>query len=406
MIKKILYLLRNETKVLYTLHKMKILNYSIEELRENGGYHTATEIYHQPRLWHKIYAEIFLQKTHIQKFIDGVFRNEKLHIILTGAGTSAFIGLSLQGSFSRSWKKFTSSISTTDLVSHPFDYLYPEVPTLMVSFARSGNSPESVAAVALADQICKKCYHLIITCDKSGELAKYQSKLEKFVFVLPPEANDQSLAMTSSFTGMLLAGILITRLKEIQELENKINLLCSYGEKILNSYTNLISSIAELNFQRAVFLGSGPQFGTATESQLKLQELTDGKIICKTDSFLGFRHGPKAVVDNTTLIMYLFSNQPYVSKYETDLVHAMKKGKNALIEIGIMETRCNSIVLDKEIVLGVANSLDEDLLAVCSVIPAQMLGFFKSIKLGLRPDSPSESGAISRVVQGVNIYPL
>jgi len=102
----------------------------------------------------------------------------------------------------------------------------------------------------------------------------------------------------------------------------------------------------------------------------------------------------------------LFSNKPYVSKYETDLVRAMKKGKHALIEIGVMETRCISIALDKEIVLGVTNSLDEDLLAVCTVIPAQMLGFFKSIKLGLRPDSPSESGAISRVVQGVTIYPL
>ncbi len=405
MIKKTLYLLRNETKVLYT-SKMKILNYAIEELRENGGYHTATEIYHQPQLWWKIYEEIFLQKAHIQKFTDNAFRDENLHIILTGAGTSAFIGLSLQGSFKRSWNKFTSTISTTDLVSHPFDYLYPEVPTLMVSFARSGNSPESVAAVALADQICKKCHHLIITCDKAGELAKYQTKLDKFVFVLPPEANDQSLAMTSSFTGMLLAGILITRLKVLHEFESKINLLCRYGEKIVGSYTDLISSIAELNFQRAVFLGSGPLFGTATESQLKLQELTDGKIICKTDSFLGFRHGPKAVVDNTALVMYLFSNQPYVSKYEDDLVHAMKKGKNALIEVGIMECRSTSIALDREIILGVANSLDEDLLAVCSVIPAQMLGFFKSIKLGLRPDSPSESGAISRVVQGVNIYPL
>jgi tagatose-6-phosphate ketose/aldose isomerase len=406
MIKKVLLLLRNETKVLYTLYEMKILNYSIEELRENGGFHTATEIFHQPQLWHKIYDQVLLQKTLIQKFTGTAFGNEKLHIILTGAGTSAFVGLSLQGTFSRSWKRFTSSVSTTDLVSHPFDYLYPEVPTLMVSFARSGNSPESVAAVALADQICKKCYHLIITCDKEGELAKYKSKLEKFVFALPPEANDQSLAMTSSFTGMLLAGILIARLNEIKELGDKINLLCSYGEKILNSYTSLISSIADLNFHRAVFLGSGPLFGTATESHLKLQELTDGKIICKTDSFLGFRHGPKAVVDNTTLIMYLFSNQPYVFQYETDLVHAMKKGKNALIEIGIMETRSTSIELDKEIILGITNSLDEDLLAVCSVIPAQMLGFFKSLKLGLRPDSPSESGAISRVVQGVTIYPL
>jgi tagatose-6-phosphate ketose/aldose isomerase len=385
---------------------MKVLNFSPDELLKNGGYHTASEIYHQPRLWQKIYADVLSKKDLIQKFTRYVLRHENLQIILTGAGTSAFIGLSLQGTFNRSWKRITSSISTTDLVSHPFDYLFPEVPTLMISFARSGNSPESVAAVALADQICKKCYHLIITCDQEGELAKYSSRHEKFIFVLPPEANDQSLAMTSSYSGMLLAGILIARLSEVQELGRQIDVLCRYGEKILNSYAGLLARIAELDFQRAVFLGSGPLFGTATESQLKLQELTDGKIICKTDSFLGFRHGPKAVVDNTTLIMYLFSNQPYASRYETDLVHAMKKGKNALIEIGIMESRNTSLVLDEVILLGNDPAIDEDLLSVCFVIPAQLLGLFKSIQLGLNPDSPSESGAISRVVQGVNIYPL
>jgi Predicted phosphosugar isomerases len=185
-----------------------------------------------------------------------------------------------------------------------------------------------------------------------------------------------------------------------------VHLMCNYGEKILNHYAQTIHEIAKLNFQRAVFLGSGPQFGTATESHLKLQELTDGKIICKTDSFLGFRHGPKAVIDNTTLVVYLFSNQPYVVQYENDLVNAMKTGKDALLEVGIMEAPKPSVALDKAIVLGEKNLLDEDLLSVCSVIPAQMLGFFKSIELGLRPDTPSESGAISRVVQGVTIYPL
>jgi len=385
---------------------MKIWNYTIEELKAKGAYYTSTEIYRQPQVWQKIYNEVLWQKVSIQKYIDEVLQNEKLHVILTGAGTSAFIGLSLQGTFNRSWHKFTSCISTTDLVSHPFDYLNPEMPTLIVSFARSGNSPESVAAVTLADQICPKCYHLIITCDKDGKLANYESKNSKFVFLLPPETNDQSLAMTSSFTGMLLAGILIARLNEIRQLQDKIHLMCNYGEKILNQYAKTIKEIADLDFQRAVFLGSGPQYGTATESHLKLQELTDGKIICKTDSFLGFRHGPKAVIDNTTLVVYLFSNQPYVSQYETDLVNAMKTGKEAMLEVGIMETHKPSVVLDKEIVLAEKSDLDEDLLAVCSVIPAQMLGLFKSIKLGLQPDSPSESGAISRVVQGVTIYPF
>jgi tagatose-6-phosphate ketose/aldose isomerase len=280
------------------------------------------------------------------------------------------------------------------------------VPTLIISFARSGNSPESVAAVSIADQICRKCYHLIITCDKEGELANYVTKNEKFVFMLPPDANDQSLAMTVSYSGMLLAGILIARLGETEDMHNRIRLLCRYGEKIINDYSKTFSEIAGMDFSRVVFLGSGPQFGTATESHLKLQELTDGKIICKTDSYLGFRHGPKAVVDNKTIVIYLFSNQPYVLQYENDLVSAMKTGKKPLLEIGIMETRNALVVLDVEIILAEKNSLDEELLSVCNIIPAQMLGFFKSMKLGLQPDTPSKSGAISRVVKGVNVYPF
>jgi tagatose-6-phosphate ketose/aldose isomerase len=385
---------------------MKIWDISTEELRNKGGYYTATEICNQPEIWQKVYDKVLAEKDNIQAFTNKVLQNEKLHIILTGAGTSAFIGLSLLGTYKRSWHHFTSSVSTTDMVSHPFDYLFSEVPTLIISFARSGNSPESVAAVTIADKICRKCYHLIITCDKDGELANYVTKNEKFVFMLPPDANDQSLAMTSSYSGMLLAGILIARLGEIENMRDKISLLCGYGNKILNEYSKTFLEIAGMDFNRVVFLGSGPQFGTATESHLKLQELTDGKIICTTDSFLGFRHGPKAVVDNKTIVVYLLSNQAYVLQYENDLVSAMKRGKKAMLEIGVMETRNDSVELNKEIILADTNSLDEELLAVCNIIPAQMLGFFKSINLGLQPDSPSKSGAISRVVKGVTVYPF
>ena len=385
---------------------MKIWDFSTEELKKKGGYDTATEIYNQPQIWQKVYDKILLEKDDIKSFTDNVLKNEKLHVILTGAGTSAFVGLALLGTFKRSWNHFTSCVSTTDMVSHPFDYLFPEIPTLIISFARSGNSPESVAAVTLADQICRKCYHLIITCDEEGALAGYKSKNGKFVFMLPPEANDKSLAMTSSYSGMLLSGILIARLNEIEKMREKVSILCSYGEKIINHYSKTIFEIAEMDFNRVVFLGSGPQFGSATESQLKLQELTDGNIICKVDSYLGFRHGPKAVVDNKTIVVYLFSNQPYVIQYETDLVNAMKTGKKAMYELGIMESKIESIKLDKEIILADKNSLDEEFLAVCNIIPAQMFGFFKSIKLGLHPDSPSKSGAISRVVKGVSVYPF
>ena len=386
---------------------MTILGFSREMLKEREALHTAAEIYGQPAVWRKVYDKIRDQKQTIQDFLYEALSNEKLQIVLTGAGSSAFIGLSLRGVFLRYFKKSTSTISTTDLVTHPFDYLMEDVPVLLISFARSGNSPESVAAAAIADQICTKVYHLLITCDPAGELANYQTKSPKYVIVLPPEANDLGLAMTGSYSSMLLAGLLIARLDEIDQLETQIILLQVYASKLLNEYAADFKAIAEIDFHRAVFLGSGPLIGTATEAHLKLQELTDGKIICKRDSFLGFRHGPKAVIDAKTLVFFLFSNNRYVLQYEHDLADSIIKSKKALYVTGLMETAISLPGIDKVFELAEdERRLQEDFLPVCNIIPAQMLGFFKSIQLGLGPDSPSVSGAISRVVKGVIIYPF
>lgn len=384
---------------------MKYLGLDQSTLIKKGAIHTAREISQQPQLWEKIYKSILLQQPELQEFLD-VALNKSQRIILMGAGTSAFIGLSLRGIFQRNTGHITEAISTTDLVSHPQDYLLRDTPTFIISFARSGNSPESEAAVALADKLCKNCYHLIIICNPDGKLAHYPTK-NKFVFVLPKEANDQSLAMTSSYTGMLLAGLLIAELNHLSSLDKMIATLVKYGEKAISYYAEELKQIAEKNFTRAVFLGSGPLFGTATESHLKLQELTDGKIICKKDSFLGFRHGPKAVINESTLVVYLFSNDEYTQKYERDLVDSMKKGNRPLLEIGVMESQLTDINLDHKFYFAENGSaIREEFLTVCSVIPAQILSFYKSLHVGLHPDSPSHSGAITRVVEGVQIYDL
>ena len=340
----------------------------------------------------------------IARFRDQVLGKSK-KIILTGAGTSAYIGYSLEGTFQRHTGITTVSIPTTHLVTHPKDYLDPEQPTLVISFARSGNSPESVAAVKLIDQICVSVSHLVITCDEKGQLAQYPSRNNKLDFILPAESNDKSLAMTSSYTSMLLTGLLFARLDQADSLERQVNLLVKYGEKIIREDSETLKEIAALDFDRAVFLGSGPLFGTSTESSLKLQELTDGAIICKNDSYLGFRHGPRAVIDEKTVVLFLFSCKDSVRRYERDLVLTTQKGKKALRLIGVSEYAVTGLGLDTAICFSASDTaIDEDFLSICSVLPAQMLGLFKSLELGLKPDNPSVTGAISRVVEGVVIY--
>lgn len=368
---------------------------------------TNIEIYGQPDLWLKTYNQLKNHHDEIIQFLNKVYSHDDLNVILTGAGTSAFIGKVLQGPFQKYNNISTRAIATTDLVSHPSMFFQSDVPTFLISFARSGDSPESVAAIELANGICDNIFHLIISCNPEGELASSKKSSNKHVIILPDGSNDKGLAMTGSFTSMLLCGLLIARIKDFDSLESQILQLASYGRRLLDNYTAEIKDVAKIDFERAVFLGSGPQLGIAEESHLKLQELTDGAVICKHDSFLGFRHGPKAVINDKTLLVYLFSNNSFVQQYEKDLVDQINNGRKGIYSIVILESGNEEIKADLKIKMGNGRAkIDEEFLTVCSILPAQMLGYYKSLQLGINPDNPSVSGAISRVVQGVEIYPF
>jgi tagatose-6-phosphate ketose/aldose isomerase len=376
-------------------------------LISKGALFTAREIAGQPELWKKTLDRVDENRLDLEKFLKKCFKRKDLEVILTGAGTSAFIGDVLEGSFQYKTGIRTRAVATTDLVTHADHFFSSDKPVLLISFARSGNSPESVAAVDLANELCNNIYHLIITCNSEGALAQKCHRDNCYVFFLPSEADDQSLAMTGSFTSMLLTGSLLSQLDKKDEESKIVNRLCDYGITILNKYLDSIKEISSLPFTRAVFLGSGPIQGIACESHLKLQELSDGNVICKYDSFLGFRHGPKAVIDSDTLIVFQLSNNSYVQQYERDLVLAINNGEKGIARVGIGERIDTDYALDYAISLNKNDeSLPEEYLAIVSVLPAQMMGFFKSLNLGLKPDTPSESGTITRVVEGVEIYPF
>lgn len=385
---------------------MTYLDLSETILLEKGALHTAREIAGQPSLWLTTFEKFNGQSAAILRFLKTA-QSEITQIILTGAGTSAYIGLSLQGVYSSQMNKITSAIPTTDILSHPQYYFKSTDIPLIISFARSGKSPESCAALELADRFSKKCFHLIITCNENGDLANYQSKNATCVFVLPAEADDKSLAMTGSYSSMLLTGLLIAYGEKRSFCSQQVHQVVQSAKKILTHDIEQIRKMASKDFERAVFLGSGALFGTATEAGLKLQELTDGQIICKADTYLGFRHGPKAVIDENTLVVYFFSNNPYVTQYEYDLLPAMKTGNRALFQLGITEQLVSADSLGAQIILNGNNeAIAEEFLPLCSIVPGQLLAFFKSLELNLMPDSPSVSGSISRVVEGVNIYPV
>lgn len=385
---------------------MEYLKCTTKQLESFGGFYTAKEISRQPELWMETYFKLLNEKGKIKDFINGILEKDCPYVILTGAGTSAFIGEALEGPYQKKWGVTTRAIATTDLITHPENYFLPSRTTLLISFARSGDSPESLAAVELAAKYCDDFYSLNITCNKDGELAKTGENTNSLVFLLPEETNDRSLAMTSSFTSMLLAGLMFL---DIDDLDNRlpgIKKLKDYGNFILDNFSGKLRDLAETDFQRMVFLGSGPLRGAAHESHLKVQELSDGNVMCAFDSYMGFRHGPKAVVKSGTIITYLLSNNTHAKKYELDLIRSVNKTSTGHISVAIgFDFDPLELKIDLPLKLpGEINEVPEEFLPVVYLLPAQIIGFFKSVSLGLSPDSPSKNGSITRVVQGVTIY--
>ena len=384
---------------------MSYLQFKKEEIEQKGGLHTALEIEGQPVLWQEVYGLILSQKKSLLKFMSPLLEDTGLRIILTGAGSSAFIGEAAQGIVQANTKRITQAIATTDLLTHPQLHFIKEMPTLLVSFARSGNSPESLAVVQLANKYCDTVFHLIITCNPNGELIK-NGLPNTYELVLPEGANDKGLAMTGSFTAMLLTVILISKINLLETFLPSLQLLIKETKELTGKHLASIKAIAEQEYERVIFLGSGPLLAIARECHLKLQELTDGKIICKHDSFLGFRHGPRAVVNEGTLIVYLLSSDEHVLLYERDLCLSIDADSRNIPTVSYnhyIENLKNSVLTIT--FLEPANSLNE-LAFISATLMGQLLGFYHSIYLGLKPDNPSKSGSISRVVQGVTIYPV
>ncbi len=367
---------------------------------------TFDEIHQQPAMWRKEYRALLAAKNEICAFMHK-YLTPDTDVVLTGAGTSAFIGDALCPVMRGMWRN-VRSVPTTDIVTHAQYLLDAERPLLLISFARSGNSPESVAAVNLANKVCKNVAHVYITCNKNGKLALQAAGKDNILpLLLPEETDDKSLAMTSSFSTMLLTCLMLGRIDRLEKDEEMIECAAKNAEAVIAEYEEKLKEIAGRPFERGVFLGSGALKGIAEECHLKLQELTDGAVVCKFDSFLGFRHGPKAVVNSKSIVVYLMTDQEDVQRYERDLVKQVDANNTPVAQIIVIagnKPELPGVKADLVVKMPYGPKENDFYGIVPYVLVGQLLGFYASKAHGLNPDAPSVSGNIHRVVEGVTIY--
>jgi tagatose-6-phosphate ketose/aldose isomerase len=176
-------------------------------------------------------------------------------------------------------------------------------------------------------------------------------------------------------------------------------------EQVLFDRADAVRELGSRGYERIVYLGSGPLKGLARESALKMLELSAGRVATWFDSPLGFRHGPKSILDPNTLVVVYVSNDPHTRLYDLDIVTELRAARPARDVIAIGAVPDERLFGDNSWLLPDLADVDDVHLAVPLVVCAQLLALHVSLALGKTPDNPFPDNAVNRVVQGVTIHP-
>lgn len=384
-----------------------MLNYTKEDLLKLGAEITTREIYQQPDVWEDAFQTYTEKREEIAAFLQEIAeKHDYIKVILTGAGTSAYVGDTLVPYFKevydeRKWN--FNAIATTDIVANPQIYLKKDVATVLVSFARSGNSPESVATVDLAKSLVDDLYQVTITCAAEGKLALQAHGDDRNLLLLQPApSNDAGFAMTSSFTSMMLTTLLVFDPTEFAVKAERFEVLVRLARKVLDNVAD-VKELVDLDFNRVIYLGAGPFFGLSHEAQLKILELTAGQVATMYESPVGFRHGPKSLINDQTIVLIFGSTRDYTRQYDLDLVREVAGDKIAR-RVVLLSDQAFDLENVKEVVLGCGGVLTDIYRVFPYIVYGQLFALLTSLKVKNKPDTPSPTGTVNRVVQGVIIH--
>jgi tagatose-6-phosphate ketose/aldose isomerase len=399
---------------------LSLLELGAEEQEARGVRYTPQEIYQQPESWQSTY-QICLEKApelhrFIEKFTAGRRDPSTPKVFLVGAGTSDYVGRALTYLLRARWHCDVSAVPSTDLLTNMESLLAPGAEYLWIAFSRSGDSPEGVAVLEKALANHPQVRHLVITCNAKGKMAQICSlhPEQTIALVLDPKVNDRGLAMTSSFTNMVVAGQCLAHLPEdgsaagqLQETYREI--LASMreaGNRFLDSASVCAAEVAALGCARACFVGSAALAAVANESALKLLELTAGRVLTLSESVLGLRHGPMSALDENTLIVAYLSSQGIRRRYEIDLLQEIREKRLGKVTVVVTQQPDKNLnaVADFVLSLDAPDHLADEYRPPVDIILAQLLGLFHSLQHGFQPDRPSPGGVITRVVSRFNIY--
>ena len=387
----------------------KLLRKSESNQRDAGCFHTLREISQQPMTWNETAARVVRDKTRLLEMLHGSAGSSSSSkaVVLTGSGSSSYAGKCLAPALQEELQLPVSCVTGGAFLTQGSSAAPPCHPCLVVSLARSGDSPESCGAVDRMLQADTEHRHLIVTCNERGKLAtNYRNLPWVFFLDLHDRTNDRSLVMTSSFTNMVLAARFLGMLDSADQYIKLASSLGKVGREVLLEYTQPLADIAYRKIPLAVFLESGCAYGAAREAALKMLEMSGGQVKTLAETFLGLRHGPMVLFHAGMLVVcFLLSANP-ARAYELDLIRELDRKELGVRKIIVGEDIPDELLQRGDLVVE-GRGLQElgDFNApLIDILVGQVLAFFQCLFLGLQPDAPSANGVISRVVGPFPVY--
>jgi tagatose-6-phosphate ketose/aldose isomerase len=390
----------------------ELLDLSEEEKLKRGLVYTPAEIAQQPATWESTFSRFQKRRIELAEFlaVAGFAQSTqpKPTVFLIGAGTSDYVGRSLVLLLRRKWNCEVIAVPSTSLLTHTEEWLIPGQPYLWISFSRSGESPEGVAVLEQALLHHPEIHHVIVSCNSKGRMIRCaEGKKQVFTVALDDAVNDRGLAMTSSFSNMVVCGQCMAWVHDPEQYEGILGRVVEAGRSFLPRAADYAAALAARPYAKVCFIGSGALQGVAVESALKVLELTAGKMLTMSESAMGLRHGPMAALDETTLLVAFVSSDEKVFRYEKDLLQelATKRLVKTQIAVGGHAALPLDGLAERYLSPDIPKPVPDQCRPPVDVLFGQLLGLFFSLRWNLTPDRPSPNGAISRVVQDVRIYP-
>ncbi len=347
-----------------------------------SGTHTLSEVMSQPGCWQACFEEMRRSGQ-----LDRLGRQvaPQAEWLFVGCGSSYYIGLAAAASWTRLTGMRARAVPASEVLLFPDLLLTGQAPCQPVLISRSGHTSEVVKAAEYLEGE-RDIRTLSISCATGQPL---EAVCSETLYLLP--ADEKSTVMTRSFSSMLLGlQALGAALGGNGQFLEALFRLPSTTRNLLDTMRPRIEDFVRSNgLSDYVFLGQGPYFGIASESHLKVKEMSCSCAECYHS--LEFRHGPKAVVRPETLVTFFLSESAYEA--ERDILEEAKElGATTLVVANAAEERVRSAA---DMLIELNLDVPELARLAPSVFAGQLLGLYTGLGKGMDPDNPR---FLSRVV--------